>query len=148
MNTTMKVEGLRELGAQFRQHKKDMQLRIAARAVSAGARVIKAAAKANLRANDTVDTSLLAGAVIIKRLPQRESLGTVDYIVTIKKKVYEQDNPKGDRHTRRTGVFVEYGTVKMSAVPYLRIAFESKKGQAKDAIVARLRQELDKGKAT
>jgi HK97 gp10 family phage protein len=147
LRITMKVEGLQQLGARFKKLQKNMQLKTAGRATSAGARLIKRAVKSEIEAVGAVDTTLLASAVIMKRLPVREAEGaTAGYLVTIKRKIYPTNNPKGDRHTRRTAVYNEYGTVKMEAQPYLRRALYANRRAATDAIVERLRVELDKEK--
>lgn len=144
MHVRVKVEGLRQLGDRFKKLSKKMQLQTAGRATSAAARVVKKAAITEIRTEDAIDTELLVSAVIMKRLSQRDAVGTAEHIVTIKKKVYAEDNPKGDRNTRRSGVFIEYGTVKLPPRPYLRTAFEKSKHRAMQAMVQKLREELER----
>lgn len=140
---TVKVEGLADLEKRLQTLSLDMQNKIARAATAAGATVIKKAAI--LKAPR--DTGNLAKNIIAKRLPTGEAEYTSEHIVTVRKgKRTAKQKATGVRDAFY-GQFVEYGTVKMAARPFLRPAFDSTKTQAVGAMKSRIEARLKKAGA-
>jgi HK97 gp10 family phage protein len=98
----------------------------------AGAKVFQDEAKARV----PVDTGILQDNIIVKRAEEK-SKGAMSqtYIVTVRK------GKKGgpDAFYWR---FVEFGTSKMSARPFMRPAFDSKSKEAVDAMKQKLSEKV------
>ena len=138
--TTVKVEGLRELSAAMRDLAQNVQNNIARSATNSAAQVVKKAAisKApNLTGN-------LKKNIIVRRLPKAESALTSEHIVTVRRgRLTVKQKAAGITGAMYAG-FVEFGTVKMPARPYLRPAFDQTKTQAVDAMAAQLKKRIAK----
>lgn len=134
---SVQVLGLKELGARMRKLSEKVNNKIAGRATSAGASLIKKQYKTNLFTNPSVDSGLVEKNVIIKKLRKSQTQYTSEHIVTVKKRQY----PDHKANTRQVAGFLEFGTVKQPAEPALRPAFEQEKGFA----VARIKQVLADG---
>lgn len=124
----------------------DMAGKVARQATAAGAGVVRKAA----RQNAPVDSGNLQAAIVMKR--ERDTPLTEEYIVTIRqgrtrdtKAGKSGKGPKGkDAFYAR---FVEFGTVKMPARPFLRPALEQNTDAATQAMAKRLKARLDKAGA-
>lgn len=140
---SVKVEGLRELGERMRGLSEQVNNRIARAATAAGAVVIRNAAQAKV----PVDTGNLKKNIIVKRLPKGESSLTSEHIVTVRQgKLTKKQKDKG-LEDAYYGKFVEYGTAKMPARPYLRPAFDQNKEKAVEAIKDRIKKRIEKAGA-
>lgn len=141
-SVTVEVKGLRELGERMRLLSTDMALKIARQATGAAAQVIKKEAKLNIQRSPSIDTRSLLDAVIVKRLGKKDSTLTSEHIVTVRRRKVEKTGSKqmSAPHAR----FIEFGTVKMPAEPFLRPAIESRKGEALNAMVDKLKKGIDK----
>jgi HK97 gp10 family phage protein len=127
----------------------------------AGARVIQAQAIANTaKFKDSEGT--IARNIIIKRLEEESKDNqTQSYIVTVRTGKYEKDGDafywdfverghevvprKPDAMTwkaHREAAKKEYGTSRVPAVPFMRPAFESKKGAALEAMKKRMAEQI------
>jgi HK97 gp10 family phage protein len=142
------VKGLRELGIAMQSLSADMAGKIARQATAAGAGVVRKAA----RDKAPRDSGNLRAAIIMKRIPKRQTRLTEEYIVT-PRKGKTRDAKAGKAGTGKLGKdafyarFVEFGTVKMPASPFIRPALENNVKTATDAIAKRLKQRLDKVRA-
>jgi HK97 gp10 family phage protein len=137
--TIIHVDGLRQLGENMRSLSVKVAKKVSSRTTSKGAQVIKRRAKANLKTSPSVDTGLLEKNVVIKKLGKRDSKLTSEHIATVKKAAY----PNDPDNTRRVANFVEYGTVKMPAEPFMRPAFDTGKSEALTAMTDELRRGID-----
>lgn len=139
-SVSVKVDGLRDLGDRMKGLKEDVNNRIARAATAAGAVVIRNAAQQKV----PVDTGNLKKNIIVKRLPKGESSLTSEHIVTVRQgKVTAKQKDKGLQDAYY-GKFVEYGTAKMPARPYLRPAYDQNKEKAVQAIKDRIEKRLNK----
>lgn len=145
-STTVRIEGLQALGERMRKLALEMNTKIARDATNAAAQVIKKQAIAN--APEYFEAHKLEGVVVqpgnlkknivVKRVaPGRAAPLTSQHIVTVRGK-------RKDGYAARYGRLVEFGTVKMSANPYLRSAFEQEKGFAVQAMIDKLKSGIDK----
>lgn len=110
-------------------------------AVYAGAKVIRDEAK--LQA--LVATGTLKRAVILKQIPELSNKNKQTFFVTVRQgKKYRKQGKKGNlSQDAWYWRFVEFGTVKMSARPFLRPAFDVKKNDALTAIKTRLAERIE-----
>lgn len=137
---SVEVKGLRELGERMKGLSEAVNNRIARAATAAGAVVIRNAAQAKV----PVDTGNLKKNIIVKRLPKGESSLTSEHIVTVRQgKLTKKQKDKG-LEDAYYGKFVEYGTAKMPARPYMRPAFDQNKEKAVQAIKDRIEKRLNK----
>lgn len=143
----IKVEGLRELGLAL----KGMGAagsKAAGRATGAAARLVRSAAKANLRASPSVDTGTLVGAVIAKKLPKGKTALTSEHVVTVRGRGKLQTAKGKKIDVAPHGSKVEFGTVNMPAEPFLRPAMANNIAPAIDAMAGSLRKDIAKAAAT
>ena len=110
-------------------------------AVYAGAKVIRDEAK--LQA--PVATGTMKRAVILKQIPELSNKNKQTFFVTVRQgKKYRKQGKKGNlSQDAWYWRFVEFGTVKMSARPFLRPAFDMKKNDALTAIKTRLAERIE-----
>jgi HK97 gp10 family phage protein len=119
--------------------------RVGPAATSAGARLVRDEVKAIIRANPSVDEGDLLGSVIVKKLGKKDTSLTAEHIVTFRRgRRKKGKQPKTPQKIAPHAVFVEFGTVKMSAEPSLRPGFERRKRDAADRIIERLRKRIEK----
>lgn len=132
----VRIEGLKELGRAIEQLDTKIQKRILRSATAAGARVIAKEAKANA----PEDTGNLKKNIRTKNI-KPDKLGKQESVVGVRVKGKTKDSAFYWR-------FVEFGTAKMPAKPFLRPAFESKKVEAaqkmKDQLNKRITAEAEK----
>lgn len=143
--TRVQVAGLRELGLALKGLGNELGGKIARGATAAAARVVKKAAVSNIERSPSVRTGSLRDAVIVKKLPASEANGlTSAHIVTVRGrgKPYNKKGVKIDRAPH--GHLVEFGTVNMPAEPYMRPAFDQKKGDALNEMADTLRTGIDR----
>lgn len=129
------VKGLSELLAALDQLPDNVSKNVLRGMVNAGATVIKNEA----RAMAPVDTGALRQSIIQKHIPEKSNKFVQTYYVTVRsgprfKKI-------GGKLTRITGApdafywrFLEFGTKKMAAKPFMRPAFETRKYEAIEAM--------------
>jgi len=136
---TMKIEGLRELQAKLQQMAPNVARNGLRAATSAGAALIRDEAKARA----PVDTGEMKRDIQMKR--DRES-ATYRAVYS----VYVRAGKKSRLSGKARGVdkdsyywrFVEFGTCKMAARPFMRPAFEAQKEAAVEAIRDKLAQRI------
>lgn len=137
---TVRVDGLSELGSRLKTLSADVANRIGRAATAAGAVVIRNAAQQNV----PVDTGNLKKNIIVKRLPKGESRLTSEHIVTVRKGKLTKKQQATGLKDAYYGTFVEFGTAKMPARPYLRPAYDRNKELAVDAVKDRIEKRLKK----
>lgn len=138
--TSVSVAGLADLQRRMHSLRVDVAGKVARAATNAGAQEIKKRATAN--ASRSEDTGNLKRNIIVKRLRPSEHTISEMHIVTVRKgKPTAKQKAKGltDAFYAR---FVEFGTVKMNARPFLRPAFDNGKSDAVKAIADRLAKRL------
>jgi HK97 gp10 family phage protein len=142
-SVTVSVDGLRDLGERMKALSEDMNKKIGRAGVAAGAGLIARAAKVKA----PVDTGNLRKNIITKRIPPGESALTSEYIVTVRQgKLTQKQRAKGLQDAFY-GRFVEHGTAKMPAKPFLRPAYDENKEKAVEAIKERIAARLTKAGA-
>jgi HK97 gp10 family phage protein len=149
--SSTEVLGLRELGQAMGRLSADMAGKVARQATAAGAGVVRKAA----RAAAPRDSGNLSASIVMKRL--RQTNLTEEYIVTPRRG--KTKDVKIGKHAARNGKagknslagkdafyarFVEFGTVKMPAQPFMRPALENNVPAATQAMADRLRARLKK----
>jgi HK97 gp10 family phage protein len=132
--TTVSVTGLADLERRLTALSADMGGKIARGATSAGARVIQKDAKR--RAPKL--TGNLEKGIVVKR--EKNTQLAAEYAVGWSKPKKTESGVRNAYYGR----MVEFGTVKMTAQPHIRPAFDSKKGAAVDKIAQVLKKRLDK----
>lgn len=169
---TIKVEGLQLLGERMKNLSEDMKNKIARAATAAGAAVIKKGAQARVPVKTgtlkkgIVIKRLPAGEAAPLTSQHIVTVSTREmkkYAVKSRASIVELQGPiapdaSGRRKTKLLGrkdsyesygdlfygPFVEYGTVKMAARPFLRPAFDNGKGEAIQAMKSRIEARLKK----
>jgi HK97 gp10 family phage protein len=155
----IKIAGLDQLAKSLRDLPQRIARNVLAGAVYAGSKVIRD--EARLKApvaivalgKNAPPPGTLRRAVIMKRIPERSNAQQQTYFVTVRHgKKYQGQGKKGtlsqDAWYWR---FVEFGSAKKAARPFLRPAFEQRKVDAssaiQDYIAARLPDEIEKLKS-
>lgn len=146
IRTTVKVEGLRQLGLNLKKLEDAVARKAARGATAAAATVVKKAAKKNIQKAPSVVSGSLLESVITKRLGRADTELTSEHIVTVrgrgKKRPYTAKGKKIESAPHAH--FVEFGTVNMGPEPFMRPAFEGEKNRAADVIAERLRNAVNK----
>jgi HK97 gp10 family phage protein len=155
----IKIEGLAELNRALQALPGKLENRTLTSALYAGAKIIRDDAKERT----PVDTGFLKNQIIMWRVKKSEHQYADQVQVGVRLKARFNKKTKSlrasdvtiRRRRLRNGQivekkypafywrFLEFGTSKMQARPFLRPAFEAKKEQAANRIKERLRQTLD-----
>jgi len=150
------VSGLKELNDALKQLPERIARNALRGGVYAGAKVVQGEAKLKApRYTGPVSQGhpppgTLQRSIIMKQIPEQSSLYKQTFYVTVRQgKQYRNQGKKGNlSQDAFYWRFVEFGTAKMSARPFLRPAFEAKKQEAVEAIKnylgPRIEQEADK----
>ena len=148
---SVQVQGLDQLAKALRELPQRVARNGLRAAVYAGAKVIRDEAKlhapvatGNLGANQP-PPGTLKRSVIMKQIPELSGAQKQTFYVTVRHgKTYRKQAKKGNlSQDAWYWRFVEFGTVKMSARPFLRPAFDMKKHEAVTAIKTRLAQRIE-----
>jgi HK97 gp10 family phage protein len=146
-----RIEGLQELDRQLRALPERVAGNALATAVSAGARVIRNEAIARA----PVDTGALKSQIFIKRL-RSSSQSEKTSLIGVRGGLAKYANTKKNIRSGKAGQtyktdgktfywkFIELGTSKMPAKPFLRPAFDTKEQDAVSAITEKLDQRIQK----
>jgi len=132
----MEVHGLKELERKLLEMSPKLAKNALRAAVAAGARVVAAEARKNV----PVDSGTLRRSIYTKQI--REESGDTQQTFYVGARQGKKEQAK-----KRDGwyfPFVEFGTEKMAARPFMRPAFESTKDAAVQAIKTRLAERIDK----
>ena len=151
LDLSVKMLGLKELSAQLDALPLRVAQRILGKAVSAGARIVRDEAIARA----PVATGALRSQIFTKR-ERSESAYEKTSVVGVKNGVARYGNTAANRRMNRAGKeykvdgktyywrFLEFGTHKMRAHPFLRPAFDDKQWEAVRAIQETLEKNIDK----
>lgn len=148
MGDKFDISGLKELQLAMNRLSGDMAGKIARQATAAAAGVVRKAAKNNV--SEHVDTGNLQAAIVMKR--KRETNLNEEYYVAVRTGK-KSDVKKAKNGTGRLGKdayyakYIEFGTVKMNARPFLGPALSENIQPATDAMKARLTARLKKAGA-
>lgn len=133
---TIKVDGLQDLERKLLSYGDRLAKNGLRASVAAGARVVLKEARANV----PVDTGTLKRSLYMKQI-REESTNTVQtYFVGARFGKAEQKKNRDAFYFP----FVEFGTEKMPAQPFMRPAFESTKEAAIEAIKNKLAERVEK----
>lgn len=138
---TVQIKGLREL-AKALNELPDRVARNGLRvAVYAAAKVVRDEAKRRT----PMATGTLRRAVIMKHIPELSGRARQTFFVTVRhgKKYRNQGKKKNLSQDAWYWRFVEFGTSKMPARPFLRSALEAKRHEAVYAMKERLAQRIE-----
>lgn len=140
---TVKIEGLKDLEKNLMMLQDQVAGRALQNALGSASKVIVNEVKKNvpesaeseykLYSKETVSRGWLKNQIISKRV--RESDLSAQTVVTFK-----------DKKNSFFWRFLEFGTSKMKAKPFMRKAFESSKQDAVDKFMERLQANIDKAK--
>lgn len=143
----VRVTGLDELKARLAELPDKLRRRALRNALAAGARLIRDAAKAAVPVLATPtqrrNSGTVRNAITVRTSKEAKRAGDVGVYVNVKPAKGQQRGAKSptDPFYWR---FLEFGTSKMPARPYLRPAAEAKAQAALDAFSAKLGPQLDK----
>jgi len=150
---TFKVEGLKELQNALNQLPKQIQGRPLRSAVSFAAKEI--AEKVKDRVGTFSDTGTLEDAIYRYRSRRHSTTGRETFFVGVRQGKKEYKNTVKNRRFGRVGKtyktqgeayywrFLEFGTAKMAAKPFLRPVFDANKKSAVDIIKERLGKSIE-----
>jgi HK97 gp10 family phage protein len=136
------LKGLAELERKLTQLAEKLQVKAQRQATNAGAQIIKKAARSRV----SVDTGLLRKNIVVGRSRRNSAKGRESYNIFLKREKRIYANTRANRRRNRVGrkyevdgpafygKFIEMGTSKMVAKPFMRPAFESSKQAAVDAV--------------
>ncbi len=148
---TFKIEGLAELGKALRELPERVARNGLRVSVYAGAKVVRDEARARApKAAQSLGPNqpppgTLKRSVIMKHIPELSSLTRQTFFVTVRHgKKYRKQGKKGNlSQDAWYWRFVEFGTRKMLARPFLRPALEAKRREAGQAMKDRLSERIE-----
>jgi HK97 gp10 family phage protein len=148
---TFKIEGLAELGKALRELPERVARNGLRVSVYAGAKVVRDEARARApKAAQSLGPNqpppgTLKRSVIMKHIPELSSLTRQTFFVTVRHgKKYRKQGKKGNlSQDAWYWRFVEFGTQKMRAQPFLRPALEAKRREAGQAMKDRLSERIE-----
>jgi HK97 gp10 family phage protein len=150
MAETMRIEGLNGVLKMLEKLPRELTASkrggVVAKAAAKGITVVRKQAQINLRAS-TNGTGFTAKNIFTKRKLMPAGQKGERYIVGVRYKQYpDTENTYKKKPIRANDIafMLEYGTSKMSARPWLRPAFDSKKVQAVDVTSQSLLVSIDK----
>lgn len=152
-NLSVKITGLKELGQTMEALGRKTRNKLGAKAMRRGGVIIRDQARANAPVlQEKVlhrKRGTLRKAIIASTKPQKDgSVRTIIFVRSLKNsKVLEFKSKTGkggayNPHDPFYWRFVEFGTSKMPAQPFLQPAFTSKKEQASREIITTLRDDI------
>ena len=148
---SVQVQGLDQLAKALRELPQRVARNGLRAAVYAGAKVIRDEAKlqapvaTGAMGPNQPPPGTLKRSVIMKQIPELSGAQKQTFFVTVRQgKKYRKQGKKGNlSQDAWYWRFVEFGTVKMPARPFLRPAFDMKKHEAVTAIKTRLAQRIE-----
>ena len=148
---TFKIEGLAELGKALRELPERVARNGLRVSVYAGAKVVRDEARARApKAEQPLGPNqpppgTLKRSVIMKHIPELSSLTRQTFFVTVRHgKKYRKQGKRGNlSQDAWYWRFVEFGTRKMRARPFLRPALEARRSEAGQAMKDRLSERIE-----
>lgn len=147
MSVTVHIEGLAELQRRLLELPARVERHVVHKAVAAGGRLIRdeARARAPVYTGDVAKghppPGTLKRAIWTKYIPERSKNGLTTYFVgVLHGKKMQKRGKKQVNLDAYYWWFVEFGTVKMPAHPFMRPAFDARESAAANAIIDELRQ--------
>lgn len=143
---SVKVEGLSELGKNLALFSKDVKKNVLKKAAREAAYEIRDAAKQIITSKRLIKSGAMRDAVAARRLPKASTEGREFYSVGVFKLKKKYSKTRANVRKQRVGKeydvdppefywkFVELGTVKMKAKPFLVPAFNSRKQSSPDTM--------------
>jgi HK97 gp10 family phage protein len=144
------VKGLRALSEALKELPRRIARNALRQSVAAGAAIIRhdAKSRAPIATAPPAPGDPLPGtlkrSIYTKHIPERSGVDSQTYVVGVRQgKKYRKQGKKGNRsQDAYYWRWVEFGTIKMSARPFLRPAFEANKEAAIKAIAAYLARRI------
>ena len=134
-SVTVRVDGLKELADKLRGMGPDLSRNALRAGVRAAAKLVKDDAAERV----PVDTGTLKRALYMKQIREKSSAWQQTFYVAVRRGKAQRKRALDAYYWR----FVEFGTAKMAARPFLRPAFEANKRQAVDVIAERLKARIE-----
>ena len=132
---TLSIDGFKELEADFKLLSNAEQRKVSRKAVRAGAIVFRDA----VRANAPVDSGVLKRSISVDTVRGSATAG-----VKFKKVLVKKKGKKGKhKSTPYYWYFLEHGTAKMPAQPFVRPAFDASVKQAEEAAFNQYLTDID-----
>lgn len=132
---TLSIDGFKELEADFKLLSNAEQRKVSRKAVRAGAIVFRDA----VRANAPVRSGVLKRSISVDTVKGSPTAG-----VKFKKVLVKKKGKKGKhRSTPFYWYFLEKGTAKMPAKPFIRPAFDANVKNAEDAVFNQFLKDID-----
>ena len=152
MVETVHIEGLKELDQALKQLPDRLARNGLRASVYAGAKVVRDEAKrrapkaVKALGTDQPPPGTLKRSVIMKQIRELSGQDRQTFFVTVRHgKKYRKQGKKGNlSQDAWYWRFIEFGTRKMAAMPFLRPALEAKRHEAAQAMKMRLRQRIEK----
>ena len=129
-SVTMKIDGLKELADKLRAMGPDIEKKALRASVMAAAKIVRDDAKAN----NLDDTGTTDRALYAKYIKEESAENKATYFVGVR-------SGKKERKAKRDAFywrFIEFGTAKLSAHPFMRPAFEKNKMKLVEAIADKI----------
>lgn len=150
MAEIVSISGLKELQAALKELPDRIAKNVLRGSVAAGAAVIRkeAQSRAPVYTGEVAaghpPPGTLKRSIVQKQIKELSSADKQTFFVTVRKgKQYRGQGKKGNlSQDAYYGSWVEFGTSKMAAKPYMRPAFEAKKNEAVEAIRAYLAKRI------
>lgn len=134
---TVKLTGFKELADQLRELGREISEKALKSAVRAAAVEVKKEAQRILAPSNKTGT--LSRSIYVAIDKERSTPSKKVYVVGWRKGLrYRETGKKKVNRDGYYGLFVEFGTAKMAARPFIRPAFEKKKTDAVDIIAKRI----------
>lgn len=151
--TTVKINGLKELGQAMNQLERKVRNRISVKAMRKGGAIIREQARANAPVLKENVPHRKKGTLkkAIRSSTKLKGNGKTQTVIWVKRLNIKQITAFKGKSGKSGAVnpndpfywrFVEFGTSKMAARPFLRPAFTAKKEEAAQAIITTLRDEI------
>ncbi|HEX5486500.1 MAG TPA: HK97-gp10 family putative phage morphogenesis protein [Limnobacter sp.] len=161
MGEQVKVDGLKELLANMKTLHEDLQNRAGRAAVSAAAGLVAREAKKKVDALGLVKTGALRENIAIRRVKTPADRFEYEVLVRNGKRKKGSKAKRGEKLVFYNGTkkrvkyindpyywwWLEFGTSKMPAKPFMRPAFEANVTNAQNRMVEQLRKTIEKFKA-
>ena len=144
---TVRIEGLDTLFKKLTEMPDAERRKIMRRAANAGAIVFRDEARQRApkydkkpKGKEHPPPGTLKRSIITKYIPKESDRFSATYYVTVRRgKKYRKQGVRGNlSQDAFYAQFVEYGTSKMTARPFMRPAFEAKKKEAAEKMVAKI----------